>query len=429
VLRIAIFIVAISAINTAFMVYAQTRSKDEIIKEVIKKRKLVDVVVAKMDIPAGTVITKGMVELLAVPSKRIMPGDLTAIKSVIGKVATKYIFMREHLNHEALKIKEKRIKKGQSVLAKVNNWELKLKDFEKKYNDLKYYLAKTEYGQFLDNFEFKSGFLNDLITIKILSEVAKEKGMIADDKNDEIISLKYCNAPEEGIVSNCYSFVSFFPPPRLIDGEKSMGFRGSFRMDTSIFLIAAEERILSNWIRQDLLLASKLLNAIKVSPQEIADFYEKNKDFFEHPKEYETREIIADVGDEKFIEKCYADILGGKPFAQAAKDSHRGRYEKGGYVGWVYPDAQFLAVVPEYWEEIKQLKEGQMSKVFKRNSYNAYCIVKVEKIREMKPLDSSRVKQEIEKALWPAKIEREIRWIIDEYKKTMPVETHEDLLK
>jgi pilus assembly protein CpaB len=94
---VGIAVIAIIVIN------GQMQSREKLIQELIKKGQLVEVVVAKDDIPRETTITSDMVKMSTVPSKTLQPGDLTSLDSVIGKFTITDILKDQHLNSESVK--------------------------------------------------------------------------------------------------------------------------------------------------------------------------------------------------------------------------------------------------------------------------------------------------------------------------------------
>lgn len=94
---VGIAIIAIIVIN------AQMQSREQLIQELIKKGQLVEVVVAKEDIPRETTITSDMVKTATVASKTLQPGDLTSLDSVIGKFSITDILKDQHLSSESVK--------------------------------------------------------------------------------------------------------------------------------------------------------------------------------------------------------------------------------------------------------------------------------------------------------------------------------------
>jgi pilus assembly protein CpaB len=94
---VGIAIIAIIVIN------AQMQAREKLIQDLIRKGQLIEVVVAKEDIPHETTITSDMVTVKTVASKTLQPGDLTSLDSVIGKFAIADILRDQHLNSELVK--------------------------------------------------------------------------------------------------------------------------------------------------------------------------------------------------------------------------------------------------------------------------------------------------------------------------------------
>ncbi|RKY35254.1 MAG: Flp pilus assembly protein CpaB [Candidatus Duberdicusella sinuisediminis] len=98
---IAAIILALTAI---FLIHSYVQSERQKILELAKRKGVVEVVVAKKDIPAKTKISSNMLALVRVPSKRLEPEALSSIDSIVGKIAKRDIIEGEQIKASLLMI-------------------------------------------------------------------------------------------------------------------------------------------------------------------------------------------------------------------------------------------------------------------------------------------------------------------------------------
>jgi len=89
---IGVAVIAITVIHGHFM------KQQALLQEAILKGEIVEVVIARADIPQETTITSEMVTLERVASKAVQPGDLTSLESAVGKFAQVDILRGQHVN-------------------------------------------------------------------------------------------------------------------------------------------------------------------------------------------------------------------------------------------------------------------------------------------------------------------------------------------
>ena len=95
---INIIIGVVLALFAIFMIQKHLAQREALIRKLIAEGELVEVVVAKADIPKETTITVNMVGAATVRAKTVQPGDLTSLDSAIGKFAEIDILKGQHIN-------------------------------------------------------------------------------------------------------------------------------------------------------------------------------------------------------------------------------------------------------------------------------------------------------------------------------------------
>jgi len=91
------------AIIAIFMIHGYMQQREALIQQLIKKGEILEVLVAKVDIPRETTIDKDMVAMARVPANSFQPGDLTSPASAIGKLAAIDILKNQHINSNMVK--------------------------------------------------------------------------------------------------------------------------------------------------------------------------------------------------------------------------------------------------------------------------------------------------------------------------------------
>ncbi|HMV51238.1 MAG TPA: peptidyl-prolyl cis-trans isomerase [Blastocatellia bacterium] len=149
---------------------------------------------------------------------------------------------------------------------------------------------------------------------------------------------------------------------------------------------------------------TEVLKDVKVTPQEIEQYYNDNKAVYQGKNGFYVREIR--VNDEAEAQKVYRQSLA-KPddFAVLAKQHSKAPTAAGG--GLIYYEAQQLPPVLE--QAITPLKVGSISKVVKSNY--GFHIFKLEQRGEAQPLE--KVRKEIEDKL----LSRKNQALIEEFNK------------
>ncbi len=99
------------------------QKREQLIQELIAKGRVIELVIARADIPREATITQEMVTLERTTSKSFQPGDLTSLESAIGKIAIVDILAGQHINSNmirslgAIKFLSQAIPKGMRAIT------------------------------------------------------------------------------------------------------------------------------------------------------------------------------------------------------------------------------------------------------------------------------------------------------------------------
>ena len=95
---INIIIGIVLALFAIFMINHHLARREALIQELIRAGEIVEVVIAKVDIPKETTVTVDMVGKERVRRQAFQPGDLTSVDSAINKFAEVDILKGQHIN-------------------------------------------------------------------------------------------------------------------------------------------------------------------------------------------------------------------------------------------------------------------------------------------------------------------------------------------
>ncbi|MCD6539813.1 MAG: Flp pilus assembly protein CpaB [Candidatus Omnitrophica bacterium] len=102
--RVYLITAIVLALTAIFLIHSYVQSERQKILELARKRGIVEVVVAKEDIPAKTKISSEMLIRARIPSKRLQPDALTSLDSIVGKIAKRDIIEGEQIRASFLMI-------------------------------------------------------------------------------------------------------------------------------------------------------------------------------------------------------------------------------------------------------------------------------------------------------------------------------------
>jgi len=186
-----------------------------------------------------------------------------------------------------------------------------------------------------------------------------------------------------------------------------------------------EEEKIKISIQQPLIDAAmkvEIYDKVKLSEEEIEEYYKENKEDFIKDEEYHLRHILVETQEE--AEAVLEKISGGADFAELAKErSLCPSKEKGGDLGFI---ARGMTIKP-FEDAGFVLKPGEISEVVETEF--GYHIIKLEEIRpeRQKTLEESSI--EIEYILLPEKQQDAFTNWLSSLRDEAQVEIKEDLLR
>ncbi len=129
----------------------------------------------------------------------------------------------------------------------------------------------------------------------------------------------------------------------------------------------------------------KVLDNITVSDEEVAKYYEENKNYFQNPESVQASHILVD--DEETANKVLDEIKAGLSFEEAAKNNSKcPSNSKGGDLGYFTRGK----MIPEFEKVAFELEEGEISEPVKTQF--GYHIIKLVDKKEpsISPLEEVR---------------------------------------
>jgi peptidyl-prolyl cis-trans isomerase C len=155
-----------------------------------------------------------------------------------------------------------------------------------------------------------------------------------------------------------------------------------------------------------------------VSDEEIARFYNDNKDRFNVQQRLKLRHILVD--GEAEAKAILAELKKGADFSKLASEKSKcPSSQKGGDLGWVMKGM----MVPEFEKAAFELKKGQKSNVVKTNF--GYHIIMNDDEEAAKQRELTEVKDMIVKQIQGEKGEEAVGKLIEQVKKDYPVTFNE----
>ena len=166
----------------------------------------------------------------------------------------------------------------------------------------------------------------------------------------------------------------------------------------------------------------EIYDKVKLSEEEIAEYYKENKEKFIKDEEYHLRHILVETLEE--AEAILKKIKGGADFAELAKGrSLCPSREKGGDLGFI---SRGMTVKP-FDDAAFTLKPGEISEVVK--TLLGYHIIKLEEISPERQRTFEEVKVEIEFILLPEKQQQALTRWLSSLKDEANVQIKEELLR
>ncbi len=288
-------------------------------------------------------------------------------------------FPKSQFHEDALSAIERCFKKNyQEVVAHIDGYPITQLEFDERIQRMPEFKRK-EY----ESYKKKRELLEDMIFDRLLFLEAKRKV-----------------APAESIEVECMkSEIVKIKIPRY-----------SKEIDIRERLKKAEDNILFRRLYD-----TEITSKVSITDKEVKDYYKKHKEEFKIPKRYTYREIL--IKDSLKVDSALA-MLDSIPFDSVAKlYSVSYTRKQGGLVR-----ERWETNIPESIKKvITGLKKGKISKPFK--TANGYLILKLEEVLKPTYKKFERVKTIIERKLKTQKTEKRYREVVEEYRKSVPVDT------
>ena len=277
------------------------------------------------------------------------------------------------------------------VVVVVNDEVVTQREFDRIFEPLKKsYEANfkgEELGRRLE--EARKGLLEQLINAKLTVSIAKKQNIKVDQKEvqEKIDKVRGYYGTEEEFLQDLSS-----KGTNLSEFEKEV---------------------------RDQMLAQKLVekeiaSKIVVTPKEVQDLYEKNKDKMVAPKTVKVREIMIKkpevAGDDtarKRMKQMVSEIKKGKDFSEVAREQSEGPFAaEGGDMGYV-PEGQML---PEIDKAIFSLNKGEMSEMIETPV--GYHVFLAEDIQDPRALEFQEVSDFLREQLYRRQFEMKlVEWL------------------
>ena len=172
----------------------------------------------------------------------------------------------------------------------------------------------------------------------------------------------------------------------------------------------------------DAVMKVEIYGKVKLGEEEIAEYYEENKEAFIKDEEYHLRHILIETQEE--AEAVLEKIRGGADFAELAKErSLCLSREKGGDLGFI---ARGITIKP-FEDAAFALKPGEISEVIKTQF--GYHIIKLEEISSERQKTLEEAKVEVEFILLPEKQQQAFTKWLSSLRDEANVQIKEDLLR
>ena len=215
-----------------------------------------------------------------------------------------------------------------TVVASFEGGEISLGEVEREWND------------FSDKYETKLEALNHLINVELIVKKAQEWGLDEDEEVQNRIKTDTEQIQQEAI-------------------EKSKN--------------STEQILIRNLIKQEI--DDRLM---KITEEEIAQYYEENKEEFYVQDMFSLQEIVVETEEE--AKAILKEIKAGGDFTLLAQEKSGGlTAKKGGYLGYITIDSVKLFGYDNFEEIAPTLKIGQVSKIIKTEK--GYCLLKLLEIK------------------------------------------------
>ncbi len=172
------------------------------------------------------------------------------------------------------------------------------------------------------------------------------------------------------------------------------------------------EDVFLEQMKTDLLLEKLFEPNIKVSDEEVRQYFDENKEQFNEPEQVKAKQIVVESEEE--ARKAYKRLKDGEDFSKVAQDVSIDQQtrDNGGDLGSV-PKGRLAVIDPELEEKVFALKKGEFIEPFETQT--GFYIVQVdEKIAAKKATFNDEIAKEIREELKQRKLyEKMPEWIED----------------
>ena len=268
------------------------------------------------------------------------------------------------------------------IIAIVNNEVITQKDLNDFLNFMRIQLAQEYSGKELETKiqSMKLDLLNKLIEDRLILQEAKREKIKIDENRVkarlEEIKKRY---------------------PSEEDFRTALSKQGLVEADI-------EARIREQFLMYNII-NTKIKSKIKISPQEVTDFYQNNTSEFILPEERELE--IVNITDKEMVEKIKDDIKSGLNFTDLVN-----KYSLKVDKLTVFKNGQLKEEIEEI---LFKLKPDQITDVIQVE--NTYYIFKLDKIIPSRQQTFSEAQDEIYNFLYNQKMQQELKNWLDEIKK------------
>lgn len=239
-------------------------------------------------------------------------------------------------------------------------------------------MLQTEAGQQVVD-EFQKLKLEQLITNKLMVQEAKSRKLkVSDEEMNKIFDQQIQALKEQNQLSE----------EQLEAAIQKQGFE-SMKEYKELFFENNMNGFLINKLREE------VVNKVKVSEEEVKDYYQNNKKQFESEAQKKVSHILFD--DQAKAEKVLAEIKAGADFAEMAKKHSTGpTADKGGNLGYVSANERGLDQT--FRDAAMKLEVGEITNEPVKTQFG-FHLIKVTDYREAGVRDFEEVKAQIESNL------------------------------
>ncbi len=282
------------------------------------------------------------------------------------------------------------------VIAVVNDEVVTQREFDRAFLPIRQSYEGHFKGEELERRleELRKEFLEQLVNSKLVISLAKKEEIKID---------------EEELKSRIERIKAFYDSEE--DFLRALSVKGT---NLSEFREELREQMLAQK-----LVEKEVAAGIVITPGEVRDLYEKNRDKLMAPKKVKARTIMirktdgsAEVDQRRRIEEIVSELESGKDFASLAAERSEGPYaENGGDMGFVIPGQ----MLKEIDDAIFSLEKGDVSGIVETSM--GYHVFLAEDTEEPRPLGLEEASDFLREQLFMKRFEEEMAGWIEEKRK------------